>query len=147
MTVIAWDGDSLAADKLICAGDMKSTGCKIRELQHERNKLAVAYYGNVVHAEMMIDWFCAGADPDDFPIEVEQGETGIIVAYPDGRCFEYEGMPKPMQVLDTYHAWGSGSPYALGAMAAGATAEQAVIHANYHATTCGRGVDVICLRP
>lgn len=63
MTVIAWDGCTLAADKRASSGGIARTVTKIE--RHEGCLIAMTGCWDT-GAEMR-EWFKAGADPEKFP--------------------------------------------------------------------------------
>ena len=58
----------------------------------------------------------------------------------------FDGGPNGIACRDAFAAFGCGGDIAIGAMAAGASAEEAVEIANIHHVECGLGVDVFKLR-
>ena len=71
----------------------------------------------------------------------EQGFVAMIVISESGKCLEYTRWPLPIEIIDPFFAWGAGSDFAMGAMAAGANAREAVLIANKHENDCGMGID------
>lgn len=140
MTVIAWDGRSIAADRLGSDNGTKMECTKIRKL-HSGDILA--FTGSYWQQEMLMRWYIAGCKPEEWPEFQQKGDDWMLmVSIVQGRCFRYERGAYPVLVENDYYAWGSGQDYAMGALAMGATARQAVEIASLHSTTCGLGVDV-----
>lgn len=138
MTVIAWDGKTLAADKRMVNCGRGSTCTKLYRVGEN----AVAFSGDADGGREMLVWFRAGADPDKFPARCrhEKDWTLMVVANKDGLCF-YERTPYPVQVEDPFFAAGSGGDYAMAAMHLGKTAREAAEIACLFDTGCGNGID------
>lgn len=64
MTVIAWDGTTLAADKRTGLGTFINTTTKIFRLD---DNTFCGYTGNQDFGEQMVAWYKAGAKAEDFP--------------------------------------------------------------------------------
>ena len=142
MSVIAWDSKTLAIDRLAVDCDLGSISSKYKLLADGR---LLAWVGGHSSGRFLANWYEKGADPAEWPSFQNGGEEGarLIIVHPDGRCQEYANSPAPMvnDVFDKFRAWGSGRDYAMGAMAMGATATEAVTVASRFCITCGGGVD------
>lgn len=148
MTVVVWDGKTLAADKQASQGDLRRTVTKIRRIRG--HLCAVA--GDWDRGQEMFDWFEKGADTESVPhfMRTENDWVSLLVITPDGRCLKYERSPYPMDFTesvekDGFYAFGSGRDFAIGALAWGASASGAVKVANIHCPSCGMGVDTLTL--
>ncbi len=143
MTVIAWDGQTLAADKLACSGATRGTVTKIRRFGGEL--LAVA--GNLSIGMEMAAWYEAGAKPADYPASNRNLNEGasLIVVKPDRTVWKYESSPYPFQCEGAFQAFGSGDESAKVAMACGKTAAEAVGLVSMFNTGCGNGCDTLRL--
>ena len=138
MTVIAWDGHTLAADKrMTCAGRATTT----RKLYGVNGKI-VAFSGDADGGMELLAWFSNGADPEKFPARGrhEKDWTLLVVVDKDGLVF-YERTPYPIRCEDPFWACGSGRDYALAAMYLGKSAREAVDVACHFDTGCGNGID------
>ncbi len=143
MTVIAWDGFDIAADKAATYGESQHKVTKIFRMPDGK---VVGYTGMESSGSALIAWLKSGANPENFPaIQKTENWSRLIVANWDG-CVYYEIEPYPIEVEDDFFAWGSGKDFALGAMSAGKTAKDAVLITNGLCTSCGIGVDVFNLR-
>jgi len=138
MTVIAWDGAILAADKQITYGDTIKTCTKIFKVGDD----AVAFCGTNATAMRLLDWYRSGSDKKKWPESLQMGDyyCEMIVANKDG-VKVYQQQPYPTFVEGHFTAWGAGREVAIGAMAMGADAVRAVEIASYHCEGCGRGID------
>lgn len=140
MTTIAWDGETLAADRQTTAGGTPYPTTKVFEALAPDGERWI--YG------------CAGISGQcqEFTRRVNAGQalptfTDIAVLAINSRgevWFATEAMMWERKQVERW-AVGSGSDYALGAMAAGATAEHAVRIASSLDVNTGLGVDVIAL--
>lgn len=142
MTVIAWDGATLAADKrAVSGGGIARTCTKI--VRHGEYLLGII--GDWDCGAEMREWFKAGAQPADFPAKAREDKSTLIVIHPDGRIGTYACGPFPILIEAERCAWGSGRDYAEAAMYLGRNAAQAVEIACVFQTDCGNGVDLLTL--
>jgi ATP-dependent protease HslVU (ClpYQ) peptidase subunit len=127
MTVIAWDGQTLAADRMGMHGDLINTQTKI--------------WRSMAALLAMKEWYEAGATTTDFP-EIQKTENWAhLVVVVKGKLFYYEQTHHRMKCEDRCKAFGVGREFAMGAMLAGATAVRAVELTGNWIGGCGRGVD------
>ena len=139
MSVIAWDGKTLAADKRASFGTTIHTTTKIF---HSGDAL-VAYAGDASFGEEMRAWYGRGAKPEDFPVSNRDKEdwAGLLVIRRGRPIARYERTPYPVLFEDTLFAIGSGREFALAAMHLGKTAREAVEVAIALDSGCGNGID------
>ena len=64
MSVIAWDGNTLAADKRASSGTLIGTTTKIFRIDQAT---LCGYTGDAAFGEQMVAWYKAGAHPEAFP--------------------------------------------------------------------------------
>lgn len=141
MTVIAWDGKWLAADK--CAtlgGGISRSVTKI--WRHGETLYAVT--GDWGIALELREWHKAGAFPREFPNSARDGTSTLIVITKNG-VSHYVSGPYPLTIESAKCAFGSGRDYAEAAMYLGFSAMKAVQVASFFQTDCGNGIDVLCL--
>lgn len=141
MTVVAWDGQTLAADKMAMAGSLKS-GVTTKLFRWDNGICAIA--GDMVQGLAVISWLQDGADPETFPKDPDH-EASVLVIQNDKRVFYYEDSPIALPFENQFHAIGSGRDYALAAMHLGKSAEEAVAVACALDAFCGNGVDTMML--
>jgi ATP-dependent protease HslVU (ClpYQ) peptidase subunit len=145
MSVIVWDGKTVAADRQGTRGDVAMTVTKLHRL---KNGNIGGFAGNMETSHLLVDWYNAGAKPDDWPVEVQMNEdllTEFVLFTPKG-AFTFGQLGRPMAVETCPMAWGSGSDLALGAMEAGAGVVRAVEIACKFNVYCGMGVDVAVIK-
>lgn len=146
MSVIAWDGQYLAVDRRCNTGDTVSTVIKSERIDETGE--VMAFVGLIAEGLALMDWYKHGANRDEYPALQRDADNNaiLVVASKDGVKEYGFGTPFPILQIDQCVAWGRGRDVALGAMAMGATAEQAVHIASRLITTCGNGVDVYRVR-
>ena len=122
MTTIAYDGKTIAADSRATIGNHISPGNhqKIHELA---GGSLYAFCGVVSDGLKMLAFLTD--DLDEMPTW-KPGRTTAIIVNKKGTLRIYEGTGIWMIQKSKLYAMGSGDAYAYGAMAAGATAAQAV---------------------
>lgn len=152
MTVIAWDGTTLAADRAGNFGGIFFDVTKIR--RHEGALLAIA--GNGCRLEQLTDWFRSGADPKTYPARLAPDEDSILVVIdrdanwakdrPLGhgiRIRRFEATGFPIVIDSPLYADGAGRDVAITAMHCGKSAREAVLLACKLTAYCGNGIDVL----
>lgn len=145
MTVIAFDGKTLAADKMCQHGHTMSPVVKIYRVGLE----LVGVSGCFADGMELLQWFRDGAVPKDYPAasRSRDGGAALLVIDPDGRARKYEIGPVPFYFDCTHVAAGCGDESALVAMACGKTAPEAVEMAIRFNSNCGLGIDTLELNP
>ena len=138
MTVWAWDGRTLAADKQATNNGTKARVTKV--FTHTKDNGTYLLTGCGDHGVLMskIAWFKDNSAP--WPKDEDKATLAVIT--PKGGLLLYESI-WPMAIEEKFHAGGSGRDIALGAMAMGATAAQAVEIAITFETGCGMGIDTL----
>lgn len=142
MTVVAWDGSTLAADKRTSYGGHHGTVTKIHHLKDGRY---AAGCGDAVLCTEFCAWLDAGADPAAFPAAQRDREkcSVMLVVDASGKVLQYEHSPHPITVENRYWAIGSGRDFAMMAMRLGKTADEAVALTAELCHDCGNGVDSV----
>lgn len=142
MTVLAWDGKALAADRLACCGMQKATVTKIARAGDE----LIGICGSLSTGNELREWYLNGANPDYFPSAgLEDEDSELIVVKTDGTVWVYNGSATPFQIEDPVCAFGAGAQAAWGALLCGVSAERAVEIASQINISCGNGLDVLVL--
>lgn len=139
MTVIAWDGKTLAADRQSTSNNMRRETRKIYRVDDG----LIAITGSGCHGAALLDWFRGGRDPSLWP--KESSEVANIIHITKQGVFVFAGdLPAFGEpVLDSFIAFGSGRDYAMVAMHLGKTAFEAVEIASLFDVSCGLGVDTL----
>lgn len=139
MTIIAWDGKTLAADRQSTSNNMRRTTRKI----HRVRDGLIAITGSGCHGVALLDWFNGDRNPSAWP--KESAEIANIIHVTSDGVFVYAGdLPAFGEpVLDAFIAFGSGRDYAMTAMHLGKTAAEAVEIACLFDVSCGMGVDTL----
>jgi hypothetical protein len=146
MSVVAWDGKTVAADRRACIADAAMTTTKLWLLP--ATDVVIASTGDQSFGLAMVDWWRKGADPSAWPpFQATDDWARIIIFEPGQAPYCYERQPVRQVVEDQFMAWGSGREFALGAMAMGATAREAVEVACRFNVYCGNGIDAFDLEP
>lgn len=141
MTVIAWDGETLAADRRATSGGgIARTVTKIQK----HGDVLLGVTGDWDIASEMREWFKTGAVPADFPKAAREGDATLIVIR-RGLIESFNSGPYPMLIEEEKAAWGSGRDYAEATMYLGGSAVQGVQVASHFQTDCGNGFDTLTL--
>lgn len=142
MTVIAFDGRYVAADRM---AENNGTAMTVRKLRVHGPQV-LAFNGTADHGSMLMQWFVEGRDPKTFPTVPDPKYAAYLDVFERGKpVMHFELFPVAMFFEDPIYAAGSGRDLALGAMAMGAPAKEAVEIASRFDVNCGMGVDVIDL--
>jgi ATP-dependent HslUV protease subunit HslV len=143
LTTIAYKDGMMAGDTGVCSDRVITAS--IRKVSRNGNGDLCAAAGGLSWAMSFHDWFNAGEKGDHPPPEENDSwtDTGLIVRA-DGSMWLYESDGR-YRINAEYYALGSGREFAFGAMAVGATAEQAVQAAMRHDTHTNGDVDVVRL--
>lgn len=144
MTVIAWDGKTLAADRRM-GSYCHRTVTKIA--RSERTGALMGASGTGCGGAELMAWYEAGADPQSWPEFHRKGDEASVmcVVTVDRRVFEYNGTPHPIECHDPNYSLGSGRDVARTAMHLGLDAWRAVELANELCSECGNGIDSLAL--
>lgn len=141
MSVVAWDGKSIAADKQATVSGLRF---KVTKIWRIKSGEIIAGTGDWDSFAMVAKWYEEGADPGKWPACQSHKDdwARLTVVGPDG-VKVYERQPVFIRVEDPFMAWGSGRDYAMGAMARGANAKEAVEIAMRFDNGCGLGIDAM----
>lgn len=149
MSIVAYDGKVLAADRQAMNGDLPFETRKIIRLE---NGDIIAWTGSTDGGLAMKYWYEQGCNREEFPScqrDKDIWSRLIVVPYHQhqidrqSRLRYYEQGPDPIFLYESFMAWGSGRDVAMGALAMGATASKAVEIACRYNVYCGMGIDVI----
>lgn len=143
MTVVAWDGVTLAADKQATMFGLKTRVTKIQKVNGE----LLFSCGDFGYVKQMVKWYENGADPEKFP-ECQKDKEDFVTLYVVKKNKEilcYEKTPHPFVIDEPFFACGSGRDYAIAAMSLGHNAVTGVEIAIRFETSCGLGIDTLTL--
>ncbi len=140
MTVIAWDGTTLAADKRMSCGGHVNTVTKLRRA----GEYLVGFSGSAKGMRAFVSWIEGGMDPATFPKPTNDDDAIYALAIrSDGTVWKFEATPWPIMLEDRFASAGSGRDYARAAMHLGKNAREAVEIACLFDENCGNGVDTL----
>lgn len=142
MTVIAWDGITLAGDKRTNFGGLHATTTKVHRL---RDGSLVGCAGNTAQIAEMVRWLSEGAKPDQLPVSQrdESKCVSALVVRPSGAIEQFENTAYPILIENPHWAIGSGRDFAMAVMHLGYDAVRAVQVASNLDSGCGNGVDFL----
>ena len=119
MTTIATDGDTMAADGLMSGNGTVFSTEEVKLVQLKDGRIA-GVCGSCYNAAPFLEWLEVAGDKPELTDDFE-----ALVLMADGSCRSYDHklrwIPVPVPT-----ATGSGMDFALGAMAVGASPEEAV---------------------
>jgi len=142
MTVIAWDGTTLATDSRATYGNQNTTVAKIWTV----GNYAIAGCGTNPAYDELVHWAkmkCAKT-PVDFPASAKDSGAAVVIADMQSKeLTRYDSSEHGTLILDPLHAAGTGGDVALGAMASGASAQTAVRIAARFNCACGLPVQYV----
>ena len=143
MTVIAWDGKTLAADKMM-GGDFPR---RVTKLRRAKNGELLGVAGWMNRGLMLMDWWEAGVDVERFPsFQFDKDKScELMIVRRDGSLWVVNDEPVPIRIEEPFHAIGSGRDFAATAMFLGHDARRAVEVASQLCGYCGLGIDTLTL--
>src|SRR5690606_19961363 len=98
MTVIAWDGKTLAADRQADRGGVKQPTQKI----FRAGRALAGISGDLTLCRELLAWYSAGAVPANFPASCRNFDASMLVIErgPDGQAQAkiYESGPSPFTI-------------------------------------------------
>jgi hypothetical protein len=142
VTTIAFDGTTLASDRMMAGAHNVPKIFKLKDGRYAAGCGDYDYITEIVH------WLNLGSPRSNMPDLPSKNDgcavADVIVADPKGRVV-WLTWPflREQRLAEKQLAWGSGSEFALGAMAAGATARQAVAIASRYDKHTGQGIDAV----
>lgn len=139
MTAIAWDGETLAADRMLSCNSLMRT---VRKVFVVRDGI-MGFSGDISICMEFMAWYNDGASPKEFPHslrDVKELPVNALVIN-NATIFSYDCSPHPLLICDKHMALGSGRDFAITAMHLGHSAIKSVQIANELSNTCGNGVE------
>lgn len=139
MTVIVWDGTTLAADKRGMTGGLTYRVTKIMR----QGDTLIGISGHLGHGLAVADWLAGGRDPAKYPAVEGDDRSYVLVVHRDGLLERFEGSRYPIVVAERYHAIGGARDFAVAALYLGRNAHEAVAVACALSAECGDGIDTL----
>ena len=143
MSVIAWDGRTVAADKRSVHEGLIRETVKLFMIDEET---VVGFVGTECQGLALVEWYKSGAVKSDYPKFQTVDDWTRLLVFKTGSVYFYESEPYPIKVYDHYMAWGSGRDYALAAMYLGKDARGAIGVSSVFDNNCGNGVTAFDMR-
>jgi hypothetical protein len=141
MTVLAWDGRTLAADK---RGNIYGLNFTCTKLFRVGPDMLVGVHGELCRGLQLVDWVRSGKDPQLHPHQDKDDATFLLIIHRGGRIERVESTGFGITIEDKQWADGSGRDFAIAGMHLGLSAEDAVALASRFTNSCGNGVDTLC---
>lgn len=139
MSVIVWDGKTLAADRRATNSNLSRTTSKITK----HGDLLIGSTGTYSSSQAITNWVIEGCILEKFPSSWVHEDTNVWVINRNGTVAKFEDSPFPVMYRDKVFAEGSGRDLAYGALAMGADAVKAVEVACVYDIYCGGGIDTL----
>jgi ATP-dependent protease HslVU (ClpYQ) peptidase subunit len=140
MTVICWDGKTLAADKRSVNNGLIRKVTKIRRI----GNLLCGASGEMWACQEAFEWIERGRKPEDYPkCQTDKDYYADLLVIDNGKILKYERSPYPLTIEDETFAMGSGRDFAISSMFYGGTAQEAVQFASLFDPGCGSGMDFL----
>lgn len=139
MSVVVWDGKTLAADRQATNGNLARTMRKIER----HGDILLAFTGVQTSGQAIINWVLGGCNMDAFPKDWVHENSTVLVINRNGTVMKFEDAPFPIKCEGKFFAEGSGRDFALAAMHMGADAVKAVEVACVYDVYCGGGIDTL----
>lgn len=132
MTVVVWDGRSLAVDSHSSDGKAKTPATKV---WLHRGCVRLTGAGHLASILEVKDWYERGGEVDEYP-KCQQGPRQCVFIVMDRQAaWRFESSPHAIEMTGPF-AYGAGAEFAYGALHMGATAEQAVEAAITYSPYC-----------
>ncbi len=154
MTTIAYRSGILASDSRVTwGGHIKASGVKMwrvtSRVEPIKGEVLIGVAGYLAAAGLFVDWVQAGGEPKlkERGVEGEDADFGALIVHRTG-LYTADHLCRFEPMTEDFWADGSGTLAALGAMAKGASALEAVrIAARFDCYTGGRIVSMTLTQP
>ena len=142
MTVVAFDGRYVAADRMISNDSgMHGTSRKINVWKDE----VLVTTGAADHGEALLIWYKDGKKPDAFPRETHNKDASLYIFKLNAPVMCFQCWPAPVIFTMTEFAAGCGTEVARTAMYLGRDAREAAKITCELNVYCGGGIDYVDL--
>lgn len=153
MTIIAFDGTTMAADRASWCGGQASRVCKIfKEPKHHlpftREPVLIGFAGSAAFASQVLEWIRVGGPKPDVPESMKEKGCALI-ADRRGRVWRLMAVGLVGErLLDRVAVYGAetGMGLALGYMLAGGSARGAVLEVIKRTDVAALGVDCLSFK-
>lgn len=146
MTTIAWDGETLAADRCSWSGGARRAVRKVFKITMKDGETYLcAFCGSGEFAHAVMEWMTGklSTPPDCASFGVDSETACALVINKKKQVFLLGARLHYMRMHEKQFAVGAGQDFAWGALEAGATAKQAVMIAAKRSDYAGLGVDCV----
>lgn len=143
MTVIAYRQGIMASDSATGVGDMAIGTC--RKIVRSSTGFIAGACGDAGEGSRFLEWVLEGGPDFQKHFVPHDHDFGGLFVSPDGTVRRLGLKGAPYIIEAPFHAMGIGREVAMGAMAAGATAERAVEIAIQYMDGCGGPVQMVKL--
>lgn len=144
MTTIAWDGKSLAGDRRVSFGGI--TDAKVSKIVRREDGALAATAGNSSLCAAFRRWFLAGEEGERPALDKGTETSNALIIRPSGLLIIHD-LSGWYDADAPLYSMGSGWEIALGAMAMGAHAEEAVRVASRFDGNTGDDIEVFHMQP
>lgn len=141
MTVLAYKGGILAADRRGIRGGLNTLTCKI----HKVPGGWLAGAGTSASVMEMVEWYRSGAKQEAMPKRQYTEDNDQLILLKQDGAFTIERGAFPIPMRGSFLVVGSGADFAAAAMHLGKSAIEAVSLAGELCYSCGGGVDYVTL--
>lgn len=139
MTTIATNGEMVVADRQ--TSDL-NFGYKSQAKIERVGEFIIGACGSVGDCLLYSQWFKEGQPKSAKLPKTTKGFCGLAV-HESGRIFEFVALGLCQEVNEPFYAIGSGTHFAIGAMAAGASPKKAVQIASKYERFTGFGLTIL----
>jgi len=140
MSVLVWDGETLACDSDMNDGQVK---VPFDKTWREGQRLC-GVVGPIADCVKLRDWVRGGAIPDRYPTIAP--DAYLVIVYPNGELTRFTATGIPIATFHKRIALGTGRDFAYGAMFMGASATDAVRAAIKYSASCSGEVKALKLK-
>lgn len=140
MTVVVWDGKTMAADK---RGVIAGAHYAVTKLVRLGDSKIAGISGHLGHGLAVCAWLSGDRDAAKYPPAMEGNESYVLLAHRGGLLERFERGPHPIVVADRYHVLGGARDFALAALHLGCDARRAVEVTCALSSECGNGIDTL----
>lgn len=151
MSVVVWDGTTLAADRIVAQGQSGDITGYATKIGQSKGKL-FGVVGSMALMSELFKWVVSGEHPKAFPVSLQELKDDdryfeLLVVDRNGKVRLYRNSKRFTMVEPGNVAIGCGSSFALAALSCGKSSFGAVEVASKLNVFCGGGVDTLRFEP